>query len=150
MCKRSNVLSRPVLMLRGLDGYFDRGRFGAGQRAVFKLRRELGRSPLSVVIARGPHLFPFRTEQLSPTAPMVLGPHGPGRVGRRRFLTYEPLLPERLVVVEPRAPSSLAAVADAAAREVLGGVETARLRLERWRPEHAAGLAQVNADPEVL
>src|SRR4029453_11942048 len=23
MCKHSNVLSRPVLMLRGLDGYFD-------------------------------------------------------------------------------------------------------------------------------
>src|SRR4051794_35977306 len=39
----------------------------------------------SVVIARGPHLFPFRTEQLSPSAPMVLGSQGPGRVGRRRF-----------------------------------------------------------------
>src|SRR3954466_12806981 len=40
----------------------------------------------SVVIARGSHLFPFRTEQLSPSAPMVLGPRGPGRVGRRRFI----------------------------------------------------------------
>src|SRR3954469_2008372 len=40
----------------------------------------------SVAIARGPHLFPFRTEQLSPSAPMVLGPRGPGRVGRRRFI----------------------------------------------------------------
>jgi len=38
-----------------------------------------------VVIARGKHLFPFRTEPLSPSAPMVLGPQGPGRVGRRRF-----------------------------------------------------------------
>ena len=37
-------------------------------------------------MARGRHLFPFRTEQLSPSAPMVLGPQGPGRVGRRRFL----------------------------------------------------------------
>ncbi len=37
-------------------------------------------------MARGKHLFPFRTEQLSPSAPMVLGPQGPGRVGRRRFL----------------------------------------------------------------
>src|SRR3954451_22396600 len=36
-------------------------------------------------MARGKHLFPFRTEQLSPSAPMVLGPQGPGRVGRRRF-----------------------------------------------------------------
>src|ERR671918_426514 len=40
---------------------------------------------ISVVIARGRHLFPFRTEQLSPSAPMVLGSQGPGRVGRRRF-----------------------------------------------------------------
>src|SRR5581483_3559991 len=37
-------------------------------------------------MARGKHLFPFRTEQLSPSAPMVLGSQGPGRVGRRRFL----------------------------------------------------------------
>jgi hypothetical protein len=39
-----------------------------------------------VVIARGKHLFPFRTEPLSPSAPMVLGLKGPGRVGRCRFL----------------------------------------------------------------
>src|ERR1700733_10865115 len=39
-----------------------------------------------VALARGKHLFPFRTEQLSPSAPMVLGPQGPGRVGRRRFI----------------------------------------------------------------
>ena len=37
-------------------------------------------------MARGKHLFPFRTEQLSPSAPMVLVSQGPGRVGRRRFL----------------------------------------------------------------
>src|SRR5579862_4098431 len=37
-------------------------------------------------MARGKHLFPFRTEQLSPSAPMVLGSQEPGRVGRRRFL----------------------------------------------------------------
>jgi hypothetical protein len=41
-----------------------------------------------VALARGKHLFPFRTEQLSPSAPMVLGPQGPGRVGRRRFFRY--------------------------------------------------------------
>src|SRR4051794_29515872 len=39
-------------------------------------------------IARGRHLFPFRTEPLSPSAPMVLGGQPPGRVGRRRF--FEP------------------------------------------------------------
>lgn len=38
-----------------------------------------------VVTAWGKYLFPFRTEQSSPSAPMVLGPQGPGRVGRRRF-----------------------------------------------------------------
>src|SRR5580765_1556745 len=63
----------------------------AASCAVFKLRRgrrvrERARSRnISVVIARGTHLFPFRTEQLSPSAPMVLGSKGPGRVGRRRF-----------------------------------------------------------------
>src|SRR3954467_8298277 len=35
------------------------------------------------VIATGKHLFPFRTEKLSPLAPMVLGEQSPGRVGRR-------------------------------------------------------------------
>ena len=34
-----------------------------------------------VILARGSHLFPFRTEKLSPSAPMVL-PHKGGRVGR--------------------------------------------------------------------
>ncbi len=35
-------------------------------------RRGLDKFP--VAIARGKHLFPFRTEPLSPSAPMVLGP----------------------------------------------------------------------------
>jgi hypothetical protein len=52
--------------------------------AVLKARRRGWSRPLSVVIARGLHLFPFRTEQLSLSAPMVLGSQGPGRVGRRR------------------------------------------------------------------
>ena len=41
-----------------------------------------------VAIARGPHLFPFRTEPLSPAAPMVL-PYG-GRVGRRQVPVEPP------------------------------------------------------------
>src|SRR3954454_3978948 len=49
-----------------------------------------------VAMARGKHLFPFRTEQLSPSAPMVLGPQGPGRVGRRRFLPQLHSLPPDL------------------------------------------------------
>ena len=40
---------------------------------------------ISAVIAAGVHLFPFRTEKLSPPAPMVLGGQPPGRVGRRRI-----------------------------------------------------------------
>ena len=36
-----------------------------------------------VVIARGIHLFPFRTEKLSLVTPMVL--RNSGRVGSRRF-----------------------------------------------------------------
>ncbi len=37
-----------------------------------------------MVIAAGSHLFPFRTEKLSPPSPMVLPPAG-GRVGSCRF-----------------------------------------------------------------
>src|SRR3954452_10208616 len=87
-------------MLRGLDGYLlipfeDRPtlRFSSSGvdapagpwRLAAAWFRAGGLSPFSVVIARGRHLFPFRTEQLSPSAPMVLGPRGPGRVGRRRI-----------------------------------------------------------------
>ena len=82
MCKGSNALSRPVLMVRGLDGYLICRRPTV---QFSRLRRGTWSRYLSVVIARGPHLFPFRTEQLSPSAPMVLGSQGPGRVGRRRF-----------------------------------------------------------------
>ena len=38
---------------------------------------------IKVAIARGIHLFPFRTEKLSLVTPMVL--RNSGRVGRRRF-----------------------------------------------------------------
>ena len=49
-----------------------------------------GLSTISAVIASGVHLFPFRTEKLSPTAPMVLGAQAPGRVGRRRITSGGP------------------------------------------------------------
>ena len=44
---------------------------------------------VSVAMAAGLHPFPFRTRKLSPPAPMVLGPKGPGRVGRRRTYLRE-------------------------------------------------------------
>jgi hypothetical protein len=37
-----------------------------------------------VSMAEGSHAYPSRTRPLSPPAPMVLGPQGPGRVGRRQ------------------------------------------------------------------
>ena len=45
-------------------------------------------------MAAGTHPFPFRTRQLSPPAPMVLGGHSPGRVGRRRVLSMTMPAPE--------------------------------------------------------
>src|SRR4051812_18814949 len=79
-------------MGRGLDGFFVDSRSLAGC-AVLKAR---GPDKFPVAIAWGKHLFPFRTEQLSPTAPMVLGPQGPGRVGRRRSFTLRSRPPRRL------------------------------------------------------
>jgi hypothetical protein len=77
-------------MGRGLDGFFPSDSIPVCGLFSFEGPWEL--STLPVVMARGKHLFPFRTEQLSPSAPMVLGPHGPGRVGRRRFIYDEPSL----------------------------------------------------------
>ena len=90
MWKDSNVRSRPVLMGRGLDGFF---RFSGARSlagyAVLKARLRRGLDKFPVAIARGKYLFPFRTEQSSPVAPMVLGLQGPGRVGRRRSFIFE-------------------------------------------------------------
>ena len=95
-------------MERGLDGYFS-PRFRAWAwypdvaNCVALRDRALcappavcagvGLEKFPVAIAWGKHLFPFRTEKLSPTAPMVLVPYGTGRVGRRRFLTRTPSRP---------------------------------------------------------
>ena len=53
--------------------------------AVFRVR-----SPkrIPVVMAKGIHLFPYRTQKLSLSAPMVLGWRRPGRVGHCR-IPYE-------------------------------------------------------------
>ncbi len=69
-------------MGRGLDGNFDTRSLAL---CSFEGPREAGLHRFPVVTARGKHLFPFRTEPLSPSAPMVLGLKGPGRVGRRRI-----------------------------------------------------------------
>src|SRR5688572_28384139 len=54
-------------------------------------------------MARGKHLFPFRTEKLSLSAPMVLGSQGPGRVGRRRFNVRRAAFGRLVVVPGPPA-----------------------------------------------
>ena len=45
----------------------------------------MNRIQFPVVMARGSHLFPYRTQKLSLSALMVLGWKRPGRVGRRRI-----------------------------------------------------------------
>ena len=72
-------------MGRGLDGYFD---IRALALCGFEGPGRGGLDQFPVAMAGGKHLFPFRTEKLSPSAPMVLGPQGPGRVGRRRFFSH--------------------------------------------------------------
>ena len=52
--------------------------------ALYDVRKSgLSFKEIKVVIARGIHLFPFRTEKLSLVTPMVL--RNSGRVGSRRF-----------------------------------------------------------------
>src|ERR1700744_3137817 len=76
-------------MVRGLDGCFLillphtwLVQFSSSTERLAKFRW---------CIAKGRHLFPFRTEQLSLSAPMVLGGQPPGRVGRRRFFVTDKL-----------------------------------------------------------
>ena len=89
-----------------------------------------------VAIARGKHLFPFRTEPLSPSAPMVLGPQGPGRVGRRRFLlSFWP----RLALAPARGLLRPVAVAGAGRDEPAA----ARAASRRDRRRRASGPASV-------
>jgi hypothetical protein len=82
-------------MVRGLDGFMIIDTRVA--LCSFEGPGELVSHLFPVALARGKHLFPFRTEQLSPSAPMVLGSQGPGRVGRRRFFLRAAF--GRLVVV---------------------------------------------------
>ena len=49
-----------------------------------RVKRTTSKPSILVTIARGTHLFPFRTESLSPVAPMVLHLNWCGRVGSRQ------------------------------------------------------------------
>ena len=57
---------------------------------IARKKKLFNMSPIPVVTALGFHLFPFRTEKLSPIAPMVL--HTRGRVGRRRLFSERVIL----------------------------------------------------------
>src|SRR5690349_10382483 len=91
MWKRSNACSRPVLMIRGLV-FFAFFELAPLPLCSFEGTRHARPRPFPVAIARGIHLFPFRTESLSLFAPMVLGGKLPGRVGRRRDTLRKPPL----------------------------------------------------------
>src|SRR5450755_1414023 len=59
--------------------------YAAFRRDRLELRLDVATgSRFLAVIAAGFHPFPYRTRQLSPPAPMVVGPQGPSRVGRRQ------------------------------------------------------------------
>ena len=60
------------------------------EKALSTLAQSTDNKNIQVVIASGFHLFPFRTEKLSPIAPMVL--RRSGRVGRRLFFKKEPVI----------------------------------------------------------
>src|ERR1700759_705739 len=106
-------------MVRGLDGYFLlrithtwRVQFSSSTERLAKFRW---------CIAKGRHLFPFRTEQLSLSAPMVLGGQPPGRVGRRRFFIEQtnPEPPAMAALRRSRAPRSRRRPRPSAARGAL-------------------------------
>ena len=62
------------------------------RKAVSVVKRKVQRQrtakhpiPFPVVITKGFHLFPSRTQKLSPSVPKVLGWRRPGRIGRCRI-----------------------------------------------------------------
>src|SRR5665647_895135 len=113
MCKHSNVFSRPVLIARGLDFELHLPLCSFQVRVRVPARRfarPCDGARFSAVIAEGSHLFPFRTEKLSPPAPMVLQGQPCGRVGRRRISVIkarDSLESRALIVKLPPAPSTV-------------------------------------------
>src|SRR5712691_12945005 len=88
-------------------------------------------------MAAGKHPFPYRTRQLSPPAPMVLGGEPPGRVGRRRDITENARFGGR-----SRALGGVFWLVDKGAMWTTAGRRSARQRggMPR-RPARAAGAA---------
>ena len=77
---------------KGFEKSFDVQLSGRGKRARIeyvkrKVQRKEKREPdnFPVVMTKGIHLFPSRTQKLSPWVPKVLGWRRPGRIGRCRI-----------------------------------------------------------------
>ena len=88
---RALLIARPLFCLPRLGGIYLQFR-GLAPKPVpvcfffpFFFRHVI---LIQVAIAPGFHLFPFRTEKLSPVTPMVL--RNSGRVGSRRFFEEAP------------------------------------------------------------
>ena len=80
-CKACKGFSRPVLITReAWPVIFSKMLQNCISSVSFRLSLNLH---IGVALAEGKHLFPFRTEKLSPPAPMVLPGRLGGRVGRR-------------------------------------------------------------------
>ena len=65
-------LSTSVVLLVENVTLYALGDMGSVNFSFFISHFSFERSDIQVVIAAGSHLFPFRTEKLSPPAPMVL------------------------------------------------------------------------------
>ena len=84
-CKARKRFSRPVLISREAWPVY----FLDASTCVSSVSSRLS-SLIGVALAEGKHLFPFRTEKLSPPAPMVLPGRLGGRVGRRPLFITKP------------------------------------------------------------
>src|SRR5918911_5600545 len=77
-------------MDRGLDGFSCYAVSKAQTPLLGAFHNRIRAFLERVTTAAGIHLFPFRTEKLSPPAPMVLRGRPRGRVGRRPFFMPGP------------------------------------------------------------
>ena len=75
--------SRNAKEAEGNEGAHPRKGRTAGQAA--SPPRTQFHSPFPVAMTKGSHLFPSRTQKLSPSVPKVLGWTRPGSIGRRRI-----------------------------------------------------------------
>ena len=103
MCKYREVLSKAVLIGRGLDPIFSRV-LHLPSSSIFSFegiylrkenmhgRKTMRMRPVSMTVRI--HLFPFRTQKLSSLVPKIVGWKRPVKIGRRRLLKENSLRAE--------------------------------------------------------